>query len=543
MGYGFAVTVTSDAVIIGAGHNGLVAANLLADAGWTVVVLEAGDHPGGAVHSAPATAPGFINDMCSAFYPFAAASQIIGDLHLEDHGLTWRHAPHVLAHVFRDDSTAILDRDPATTAASVEEFAPGDGERWLEQVAAWDRIAPYIIDAVFTPFPPIRPIARLARLGISDLLRLGRRMVLPVRRMTQEMFAGDGARLLVTGCAQHTDLSPDEAGSGIFGWLMAMVAQRNGFPVPEGGAGQLSGALARRLQKAGGEIVYGARAARVLVHGGRALGVVTADGRGWKARNAVLADVAAPLLYRDLLASDVLPSRLHADLDVFTWDNATIKVDWALSGPIPWRNARIGRAGTVHLDGGLEELSTYALDLVNGHAPRRPFILAGQMTTADPSRSPAGTETVWAYSHLPRRDTWSPDDVARHAELIEDIIVEHAPGFRSLILARTVQGPDDLAAHNSSLLGGAIGGGTSAIHQELFLRPVPGLGRADTVIDRLYLCSSSAHPGGGVHGGPGANAARAALARNRPLTGPAYRSVIRTLHRSIYQPPNTPEER
>jgi phytoene dehydrogenase-like protein len=433
---------TTDAVIIGAGHNGLVAANLLADAGWSVVVVEATEHVGGAIRTAEITAPGFSNDVCSAFYPFAAASPIIRDLHLEDHGLRWRHAPHVLAHVFRDDRAAILDRDPDLTAASVEEFAAGDGQRWLREVAAWQRVGDDFVDTLFTPFPPIRSSTRLARnLGVADLLRLARTMMLPARRMSQELFDGDGARLLLAGCAQHTDLSPDQAGSGIFGWLMAMVAQHDGFPVPTGGAGQLAVALERRLRQAGGEIIRNATAARILVHQRRALGVACADGRGFKARRAVLADLAAPLLYRDLLAARELPARLLADLDNFQWDNGTVKVDWALSGPVPWRNPRIAGAGTVHLDGGLEELSTYATQMANQRIPERPFILAGQMTTADPSRSPAGTEAMWAYTHLPWRDTWPADEIAAYAQRIEDIIEEHAPGFGSLIQARTVHGP------------------------------------------------------------------------------------------------------
>ena len=311
----------------------------------------------------------------------------------------------------------------------------------------WSRSAPRhgssrgSVDISCSRSPTYPPLRLARRIPAADLLRLARQMMLPARRMTEEMFAGDGARLLLAGCAQHTDLSPDEAGSGIFGWLTAMVAQRYGFPVPEGGAGRIVDALACRLAAHGGAIVYDTPVSRVVVGNGRALGVVTADGRSWRARRAVLADVSAPLLYRDLLRPDDLPARLLADLDRFAWDNATVKVDWALSGPVPWRNPRIGQAGTIHLDGGMEEPSTYATDLSNHRTPRRPFILAGQMTTADPSRSPDGTESLWAYTHLPRRKKWGETEVEEHAGRIEDIIAEHAPGFRDLVVGRLVQGP------------------------------------------------------------------------------------------------------
>jgi phytoene dehydrogenase-like protein len=534
------VVTSVDAVVVGGGHNGLVAANLLADTGWSVVVLEAADRPGGAVHSAGMTAPGFVNDLCSAFYPFAAVSPVIAALDLADTGLRWRHAPHVLAHVFDDSRAAILDRDPMVTAASVEEFAAGDGDRWLGEVAGWDRMSSHLIDALFTPFPPVRSATALAaRLGTADTVRLARRAVLPVRRLTDEAFRGPGAAMLVAGCALHTDLPPNEAGSGIIGWLLAMVGQRHGFPVPEGGAGRLADALVARLEKAGGQIVCGARTQRVVVAHGRAIGVATSDGRGWRARRAVIADVDAPTLYGELVEPRDLPPRLVADLDNFAWDHGTVKIDWALSGPVPWRDPRTSGAGTIHLDGDMAQLSAYTQDLADHRVPVRPFILAGQMSTADPSRSPAGTESMWAYTHVPqrgaRRPRWPADEIAGVAERVEDVIEGHAPGFRRLVIGRRVTGPDDLVGGNSSLFGGAVGGGTSSVYQQLVFRPVPGLGRADTPIDRLYLGSSSAHPGGGVHGGPGANAARAALARNRPAGGAAYARVMRRLNRMVYR--------
>jgi len=276
------------------------------------------------------------------------------------------------------------------------------------------------------------------------------------------------------------------------------------------------------------------RADRVLVARGRALGVSTVDGRRWRARRAVLADVPAPALYLHLVGAALLPPRLAEDLAHFQWDGSTVKVDWALSGPVPWKNPAAAGSGTIHLGADLDGLTRYSGTLATGEVPRHPFLLVGQMTTADPSRSPAGTESLWAYTHLPFRQEWAADQILAQVERMEAALEEYAPGFGQLVVGRHVAGPGDLERENPSLVGGALGGGTSAAYQQLFLRPIPGLGRADTPVDRLFLASSSAHPGGGVHGGPGANAARAAIARDRALTGDAYRALITAAHRAIY---------
>ena len=529
------MTQTVDAVIVGAGHNGLVAANLLADAGWDVAVLEADDAAGGAVRSAELTVPGFVNDVCSAFYPLAVAASPLSALGLEQHGLRWTHAPVVLAHPLPDGRAAVLDRDLDATAASVGEFAAADAGAWRRRVDAWRRIEGPLLGALMTPFPPVRAgISLLRRTGPADALRLVRQFLLPVQRFADELFAGDGAKLLLTGLAMHTDLSPHEAGSAAYGWLLAMLGQEHGFPVPVGGAGRITDALVARLRSRGVDVHCATPVDRVLVAGGRAVGVRAATGELWRARRAVLADVPAPTLYRDLVGLDRLPARLVADLAAFQWDNGTIKVDWALSGPVPWKNAEVGRAGTVHVGGDLAALSRYAVDLTEGRTPARPFLLAGQMTTADAARSPVGTETMWAYTHVPRRDNWPMSEVVAHADRMEQVVEAYAPGFRDLIAARHVMGPDQFERHDPSLVGGAVNGGTSALHQQLVFRPLPGLGRADTPIDRLYLASSSAHPGGGVHGAPGANAARAALARWRPLLGSGYRAVVGIANRGVY---------
>jgi phytoene dehydrogenase-like protein len=525
---------TVDAIVIGAGHNGLVAANLLTDAGWDVVVLEATGTPGGAVQTAQWT-PGYLSDVCSAFYPLGAASPALRDLDLGAHGLEWSHAPAVLAHILPDDRCAILSRDPVETAASVAEFDPADGDAWLAEVRRFTRIREPLLDTFLRPFPPIRGGARLARaMGPAELARFARLAVLPVRRYGAEKFRGEGARLLLAGSALHTDLGPEQSGSAVFGWLLAMVGQTVGFPVPRGGAGRITDALVARLARAGARVECGRPVTRLLHARQTAVGVLTADGEQIRARRAVLADVPAPMLYGDLVGWEHLPARFVDDMTTFQWDNATVKVDWAVSQTIPWIAEAARRAGTVHLDADIEGLSAYAADLANGHRPVTPFVLLGQMTTADATRSPAGTESVWAYTHVPQRRAGDGDLLRGLAEQIENLVERHAPGFAASIVDRHVHLPGDLQQHNPSLRGGAINAGTAAIHQQLFFRPTIGLARADTPIDRLYLASASAHPGGGVHGAPGANAARAALARNG-VTGAIYRSLIRGAHHRLYR--------
>ncbi|MFP5071935.1 phytoene desaturase family protein [Pseudonocardia nantongensis] len=525
---------TADAVVVGAGHNGLVAANLLADAGWDVLVCEAAEAPGGAVRSAEITAPGFVSDLASAFHPVGAASPVLRELDLPAHGLRWRHAPAVLAHPTLDGRCAVLHRSLDDTAAALDREQPGDGAAWRALAAEWDRIGDAVLDAALRPFPPVRPALRLAhRLGAGDTLRLARMLLQPVVRMAAERFGGSAPALLLAGNALHTDLGPDSAAGAAYGWLLTMLGQQGGFPVPAGGAGALTDALVARLHARGGRLECHRPIHTVQVDGGRATGVVDAAGGRVRARRAVLADVDAPRLYRELVGEAHLPARFVADLDRFQWDFSTVKLDWALDGPVPWTAEDARSAGTVHLGADLDGLRRYTADLTAGRLPDDPFLLFGQMTTADPDRSPPGTESAWAYTHVPRGLGWGRDDVLRWADRMEGVIEAHAPGFRSRIRARAVAGPADLQDRDGNLVDGAITGGTCAPHQQLVFRPVPGLGRADTPVERLFLSGASAHPGGAVHGAPGANAARAALAATG-RAGPLYRGAVRFAHRRLY---------
>lgn len=508
--------------MIGAGPNGLVAANLLADEGWDVVVLEAGPEPGGAVRSGELTLAGWTHDLFSAFYPLAAASPVIGGLELERWGLAWRHAPAVLAHPFEDGTCALLSTDVDQTAASLDSFAPGDGDAWKELYALWQRTGDAVLGAITGPLVPVVPIARLAatlRSGIPSFARFG---LLSATRLAQEHFRGPGGGALVAGNALHTDLSPAMSPAGFYGWILASLGQQVGWPVPVGGAGRLSGAMAVRLEAAGGRVVCDARATRIEVRRGRAVAAVTEGGDVYDAARAVVATTGAPALFGDLLDADDVPPRVRDRMEKFEYDHATVKVDWALDGPVPWAAEQARRSAAVHVGGSMDEMVRYASQIDLGMVPDRPFLVLGQMNVADPSRSPSGTETVWAYTHLPQRPGTPVESWDAVADAMETQIERFAPGFRSLIKARHVFTPETMEHTNPNLVGGAVNGGSTKLHQQLFFRPAPGLARGRTPIKGLFLGSASIHPGGGVHGAPGATAARAALAgdRRRSLLGP-----------------------
>jgi phytoene dehydrogenase-like protein len=527
------VSSAVDAVVVGAGPNGLVAANLLADAGWDVVVLETRESVGGAVRSDRTVDPDFVHDTCSSFYPLAAGSPTIRSLGLERYGLEWVHAPAVLGNPLPQDQWAVLHRDRERTAEGFEEQSPGDGEAWLELCRQWDRVGEDVVGALLSPMPPLRSgvklLTKLPRSGGSSFVRM---LARPARSLCEHHFTGPAPKQLIAGNALHADIALDAPGSGLMGWLLAMLGQHHGFPVPRGGAGELARALADRFTAKGGTIRCATRGERVLVRNRRVHGVRTSAGDTVLVRRAVLADVSAPALYGGLVDWAHLPRKMRRQVEGFDWDPGTVKVDWALDGPIPWRVPPPEAPGTVHVADSLADLGTAQLQVHDRAVPAAPFLLVGQMTTSDPSRSPAGTESVWAYTHVPHmvRDDaggagitgrWDHADKERMADRMQQRIERHAPGFSDLVKARRVLSPLDLQELDENLVKGSLNGGTASLHQQVVFRPTPGLGRAETPVRGLYLASASAHPGGGVHGACGSNAARAALFHARLDAGVA----------------------
>jgi phytoene dehydrogenase-like protein len=518
--------MVADAVVIGAGPNGLVAANQLVDKGWEVVVCEEQPEPGGAVRDGEVTEPGFVHDLYSAFYPLTLASRHIAPLELESYGLRWLSARGVVAHPHPDGRCALLSMDLEETCASLDSFAAGDGDSWRRLFELWRRAAPHLVGALLTPLPPIRPAGgMLATLGPRGLADFARFSLLPARRMAEEEFEGEGAAWLIGGNALHADLTPDSAGGGLFGWVLCGLGQQHGYPVAEGGSGEITAVLVKRLRDRGGELRCETPIERIEVSAGRARAAIGADGGRFQARRAILADCGAPALFLKMLPAEVVPERVRRSLRRYQYDNSTFKLNWALREPIPWSAEPARRASTVHVAEGMEGLTRASTQLASRAIPDRPFLVLGQYSMVDPSRSPQGTETAWAYTHVPQSSThdaagelrgdWTGEDAERFADRMEEEVERLAPGFRQLIIKRHIQTPIYLEEHNRNLVGGAINGGTAQLYQQAIFRPYPGLGRPTTPVRGLYLASSSAHPGGGLHGGPGGNAARTALRMER----------------------------
>ncbi len=529
-----------DAIVIGAGPNGLVAANMLCDAGWSVRVFEAAPTAGGAVRTEQLTLPQFHHDTMSCFYPLAQLSPALRALKLSEFGLQWCHSPIPLAHVGTSTPTAVIQRDPVKTASGFEQLSAGDGAKWLDLATAWASYRDLITAALFRPFPPVNAAMRLL-LDPTALTGLPRFAALSLRRFAEEQFSGAAPQTLLMGSTLHTDVSPEGAGSAMFGCLLTLLAQDVGFPVPAGGAQSLISSLTARLASGHGELLLGTRVDRVTVQAGTATGVVTNDGTHHKARRAVIADTDAVVLARDLLRDVDAANGMRKRVMRFQRDHATIKVDWALAGRTPWSDDRLNEAATVHLGTSSLSMSVQAAELAGGRIPHDPFVIIGQPSVADPSRAPAGCQTLWAYTHVPVRvlssgvprveGRWDRGDLQRMADHLEAMIEQVAPGFSSRILARHVIGPVELANRNENLIDGGLGGGSANLHQQLMFRPVTTFGRSATFINGLFVGSASAHPGAGVHGGPGANAAYGALARDRTVTGLRTR---RRMHRTVF---------
>jgi phytoene dehydrogenase-like protein len=499
------------AVVIGAGPNGLAAAIRLAESGLAVTVLEAAAAPGGAVRSEELTLPGFVHDTFSAVHPAAAASPVFERMPLERHGLRWTHPAACYAHPLPGGEALALFRELDATAASLERAGRGDGERWRSFVAPLVEAFNVVRGVMIASFPPLAGSVRLATgLGPRSAVRFGLVFPMSAARFGHRLFSGPGSRAWLYGSAGHGDVPPTGAGSAIAGVHLNLMGHAVGWPSAEGGAQRLTDALVGHLRACGGVVRTGALVERVEVTGGGVSGVIVAGGERIAAR-IVIADVMPHALAT--LAAGAFPRGYISLLRRYRYGPATVKVDWALDGPIPWEAPEARGAGTVHVAGTEDEL-VRAIAESTVRLPERPFLLLGQQSLADPSRAPEGRHTAWAYTHGPRRGVDWHAELDRHVERMEAQVERFAPGFRGRILARHVMGPAELERRNRNLVGGDVGGGSYRLSQ-VVCRPVPGLSPYRTPVTGLYLGSAAAFPGGAVHGVPGDAAALLAVRDRR----------------------------
>jgi phytoene dehydrogenase-like protein len=495
------------AVVIGAGHNGLVCGGTLAEAGWDVTVVEHAPRAGGAVHSREGPLPGFVIDPCAGYFPLTRASPAFDGIGLEQYGVEWVEAPLVMVHPLPDGRAIALHRALDPTVASLEAVSPGAGRAWAELVTPLLRHADLVRRLALSPLPPVAPALalglRLRRRGIE----LARLMAGSAGTLGTRVLGGEEPAAWLGGSAVHSDLAPDAPGSAGFGFFLHLLAHMVGWPFPRGGAGQITDALVRRLQDAGGTLRCDSTVEHIDCSGGRARGVLLADGTALSADTVVATVSVGPLMR--MLPADALPAPLTRELRRWRYGIGTFKVDFALSAPVPWRSEDARHAAVVHVSGSLQDQIEAAHAAGLGRVPERPSLVVGQHSLQDPSRAPAGSHTLYAYTHVPAR---RPLDDAAVVELMERRIEGFAPGFGSLVLGRSVRSPRQLEHENPSLVDGDLTAGSVAIDQQLIFRPAPELARYRTPLRGLYLASASAHPGPGVHGVPGAGAARAVLA-------------------------------
>jgi phytoene dehydrogenase-like protein len=466
-----------DAVVVGSGPNGLAAAITLARAGRSVAVLEASSTVGGGLRSAELTLPGFVHDVCSSTHPLARSSPFFRSLDLERHGLEWIDPPIPIAHPLDDGTVALAQRGLSATIDGLGD----DGKAYRRLVGPVVDRWPSLVDDILAPFHiPLRPRR------MFDLARFGLFALQPAGWLTR-WFHEPPAKALLAGSAAHSMLRLDAPITGAYGLVFLASAHAVGWPIPRGGSARIADALVAELRSHGGEVFTERRVGTM------------AD---LPEHRAVLFDLAPRQMLE--IAGDRLSGRYAASLRRFRYGSGAFKLDLALDGPIPWRSPELSQAATVHLGGSFEQIATSEKAVATGRIPDRPFVLLAQHSAFDPTRAPDGRHTAWAYCHVP---SGSPVDMA---DAIIGTIERHAPGFRDRIVGRHTMGPAELEAYNPNYVGGDINAGRQDLLQ-LFTRPAIRIDPYSTPDPRIFICSSSTPPGGGVHGMCGYHAARSAL--------------------------------
>ena len=528
------MTNSYDAIVIGAGHNGLVAATYLARAGWRTVVLERELRPGGAVLSDELTRPGLVHDVFATNMNLFRGSPVAAELgaELERHGLSYATSALPFANVFPDGRALRVHQDRDATLAELRAHDPRDADGWEALDREYERLAP----ALFRLYGSRLTTGALARLALDVAPQLGREGVAALARLlvssTRELadahLVSREAKALLACWGMHLDFGPDVSGGAMFPFLEAFTDMRTGIAVARGGASRLIDALVALLTEAGGDLRLGAEVARVVVEGGRASGVELAGGERIDARRAVIANLTPTILHGRLLDAQSLAPRLRRSAAGYAYGPGTMMVHLALAGPIPWSAGEdIGRFAYVHIAPYLDDLATMYAQASAGLLPAEPMLVVGQTSAVDPSRSPDASQVVWvqvralpgaiAGDALGEIAARSWDGAAEpYAERVMAKLERYAPGVGRLVLDRAVLSPAELERRNPNLVGGDSIAGSMHLRQNFVFRPFPAVSDYESGVAGLLMTGASTWPGAGVNALSGYNVAQKLIAPSSP---------------------------
>ncbi len=509
-----------DALVIGAGHNGLAAAIVLADAGWRVTVLERSPVPGGAVRTEEVTLPGFRHDLFATNLNLFAGSPFHATYgeELAAHGLAFAPSERPFSSVFPDGRFVGVSTDPEATRASLAAVAPGDATAWMELFGWFSEVAPHLFPLLGAPLPSLAAAGALwggvRALGRAWPGELARLVLQSPREFVEEHFASPEIQALCASWGMHLDFAPDVSGGALFPFLESMASFANGMVLGRGGAATMIDAMVSLLEAKGGRVRCSAEVDRVVVEDGRAAGVVLADGERLRAHRAVVADLTPPMLFERLLREVPLPARFRRRVAAYRFGPGTMMIHLALGGPVPWRAPEAATFAYVHVGPYLDDMSLSYQRAVAGFLAEAPTLVVGQPTVVDPTRAPEGRHVLWIQVRMvPGRirgdaageiaaTTWE-EAKEPYADRVLALLERYAPGLAGRVLARHVLSPADLEAADPNLVGGDSLAGSHHLMQYLLLRPFPGWSRYRTPVPGLLMCGASTWPGAGVGAGSG----------------------------------------
>lgn len=517
--------MTVDAIVIGAGLNGLVAAVQLARDGWSTMVVERNEQVGGAVRSGELTEPGLVHDTYATNLNLFAGSPAFAELgdDLARHGFELAASDKPYANAFPDGTALRVFQDPDRTHEELEARDPADAAGWDELAGHFEQFAEHLLPLYFTAMPSTRAAMGLAQavrhLGLDESQQLARILLSSTRELGDRYFATPEARAMIATWGLHMDYGPDVSGGAMFPFIETFSDMQQGISIAKGGAGRLPEALVGLLREPGGEVRTGAEVRQVLVEDGRATGVELADGERITARRAVVANLTPTVLFDGLVDEDAVPEEFREQVDDYQYGPGTMMVHVALSGPIPWQAEGLDEFAYVHLPPYVDDLARTYTEAVAGQIPSSPLLIVGQTSTVDPTRTPDDRHIAWiqvralpseiagdAAGEITARD-W---DEAKEAvaDRVMAKLAEYAPGVQDLVTTRTVLSPADLERDNPNLVGGDSIGGSHHLSQNFLFRPFPGWSTYDTPIEALHMVGAGTWPGGGTNAASGYLAAQ-----------------------------------